>query len=199
MAAENLQLKNFMMTLQDWGITDVLLPFVLIFVIVFAILQKTKILGEGKKNYNVAVAVVVGLLVVIPHVTGKFPPNSDPVEIINNSLPQVSIFLVAIVFLLILLGVFGQDFVMIGVSMPGWITLFSILVILLIFGGAAGWWPDGFNQWLENAFGTESVAIVVMILVFGVIIAWITKESKEEDKTVLNRLGVDLSKLFGKK
>lgn len=196
MVSENFQ--NFIMKLDDLGITDVLLPFVLIFVIVFAILQKTKILGDGKKNLNVAVAIVVGLLVVIPHVTGKYPPNANPVEIIKDSLPQVSIFLVAIVFLLILLGVFGQDVVMLGVTMPGWITLFSILVILIIFGGAAGWWSDGFSQWLEDAFGTEAIAIAIMILVFGVIIAWITKERKEEEKTWLQKLGVDLDKLFKK-
>jgi len=196
MVSENFQ--NFIMKLDDLGITDVLLPFVLIFVIVFAILQKTKILGDGKKNLNVAVAIVVGLLVVIPHVTGKYPPNADPVEIIKASLPQVSIFLVAIVFLLVLLGVFGQDVVMLGVTMPGWITLFSILVILIIFGGAAGWWSDGFSQWLEDAFGTEAIAIAIMILVFGVIIAWITKERKEEEKTWLQKLGVDLDKLFKK-
>jgi len=39
-----------------------------------------------------------------------------------------------------------------------------------------------------------------MIVTFGIIIAWITSESKErEDRTVLNRLGMDFSKLFGKK
>lgn len=199
MAAQNLQLENFMKTLEGWGITDVMLPFLLIFVIIYAVLQKTKILGETKKNLNAAVAIVVGMLVVIPHVTGRYPAGSDPVEIINASIPQVSIFLVAILFLLILLGLFGQDQVMLGMAMPGWVTLFSLLVIILIFGGASGWWPNGFNDWLENVFGTESVAIVVMILVFGVIIAWVTKEGKEESKPMLNRMGIDMNKIFGKK
>lgn len=197
MGAQNLQLESFMRSLEEWGITDVMLPFLLIFVIVYAVLQKTKILGEGRKNLNAAVAIVVGLLVVIPHVTGRFPPNMDPVEIINKSLPQVSIFLVAIVFLLIMLGVFGQDFVMLGVSMPGWITFFSILIIVLIFGGAAGWWSDGFGQWLEELFGKEIIAIALMVLVFGVIIAWITSEPKEE-KSWLKRIGVDVDKIFKK-
>jgi hypothetical protein len=197
MAAYNLQFENFMRSLEEWGITDVMLPFLLIFVIIYAVLQKTKILGEGRKNLNAAVAIIVGLLVVIPHVTGRFPPDMDPVEIINQSLPQVSIFLVAIVFLLIMLGVFGQDFVMLGVSMPGWITFFSILIILLIFGGAAGWWANGFGQWLEELFGQEIIAIAVMILVFGVIVMWITSEPKEE-KPWLKRLGIDVDKIFKK-
>ena len=200
MAAESLQLEGFIRTLERWGLTDVMLPFLLIFVIIYAILQKTKILGETKKNLNVVVAVVVGLLVVIPHVTGRFPANADPVLIINDALPQLSIVLVAVIFLLILIGVFGQDYVFLGVSMPGWVTLVSLIVIVLIFGGAAGWWDSGLGQTLEDFFGTEGVAIFIMIITFGVIIAWITSDSKERDeRTILNRLGIDFSKLFGKK
>ena len=162
MAAESLQLESFIRTLDRWGLTDVLLPFLLIFVIIFAILQKTKILGESKKNLNVVVALVVGLLVVIPHVTNRFPPDADPVVIINEALPQVSLVLVAIIFLLILIGVFGQDMVMLGVSMPGWVTVISLGIILWIFGGAAGWWSNGFDQFLEEKFGSEAIAILII-------------------------------------
>ncbi|MBI2541475.1 hypothetical protein HYV80_02090 [Candidatus Woesearchaeota archaeon] len=200
MASEALQLEGFVRTLERWGLTDVMLPFLLIFVILYAILQKTKILGEGKKNLNVIIAVVVGLLVVIPHVTGRFPADSDPVLIINDALPQISIVLVAVVFLLIMIGVFGQDYVFLGLTMPGWITIGSLVIIVLIFGGSAGWWDSGFGQTLENFFGTEGVAIFIMLVVFGLIIAWITSDSKDrEDRTIMNRMGMDFSKLFGKK
>lgn len=200
MVAQDFRLEPFFRDLDRWGLTDVLLPFLLIFVIIFAILSKTKILGETKKNLNVVVAVVVGLLVIVPHITGRFPANADPVLIINDALPQVSIVLVAVIFLLILIGVFGQDFVFLGVTMPGWITLVSLIVIILIFGGSAGWWDSGFGTTLQNFFGTEGVAVFIMILTFGLIIAWVTGDSKErEDRTVLNRLGMDFSKLFGKK
>lgn len=200
MAAQELKLEFFFRDLERWGLTDVLLPFLLIFVVIFAILQKTRILGESKKNLSVVVAIVVALLVVIPHITGRFPANADPVVILNNALPQVSIVLVAVVFLLILIGVFGQDYVFLGVTMPGWVTLVSLVVIVLIFGGAAGWWDSGFGTTLENFFGTEGVAIFIMLVVFGLIIAWVTGDSKErEDRTILNRLGMDFSKLFGKK
>lgn len=198
MAAESLQLESFVRTLDSWGLTDVLLPFLLIFVIIFAILQKTKILGEDKKNLNVIVSMVVGLLVVIPHVTGRFPPGADPVLIINEALPQVSIVLVAIIFLLILVGVFGQDMVFLGVTMPGWITFISLGIIIFIFGDAAGWWESGVDDFLGNTFGSEALAIIIMLLVFGLIISWVTSESKDE-KAGLKRFGIDLDKLFGKR
>ncbi len=39
-------------------------PFLLIFLIVFAVLERTNILGEGKKQINAFVALVIGLLFV---------------------------------------------------------------------------------------------------------------------------------------
>ena len=200
MVAPGFQLEGFFRDLDRWGVIDVMLPFLLIFVVVYAILTKTKILGETKKNLNVIVAMVMGLLVVIPHITGRFPPNADPVLIMNDALPQVSIVLIAIVFLLVMIGVFGQDYVFLGVSMPGWITLVSLVIIILIFGGSAGWWTGNFGTTLENFFGTEGIAVFIMLITFGIIIAWVTHDSKDsEDRTTLNRLGMDFSKLFGKK
>ena len=53
MAFQSMELRGFIQTLESWGLTDVLLPFLLVFTIIFAILQKSNILGEGKKNFNV--------------------------------------------------------------------------------------------------------------------------------------------------
>ena len=197
MAASAFRPDEFARVLDRWNV-EVVLVFLLIFVIIYAILQKTKILGEGKKNLNTIVAIVVGLLVVIPHVTGRFPPYADPVIIIQDALPSISIVLVAIIFLLILIGVFGQEKVFLGLSMPGWIAFFSFAVVLIVFGGAAGWWSGYFGQTLEQFIGAESIAVVIMLLVFGIIIAWITSDSKEADeRSTMKRMGVDFSKLFG--
>ncbi len=43
---------------------DVILPFLLVFTLVFAILEKTKILGEGKRQINAIVSLVMGLLLI---------------------------------------------------------------------------------------------------------------------------------------
>ena len=193
MASAYYRLDNFAYLLDQWRI-EILLIFMLIFVIIYAILQKTKILGEGKKNLNVVVALIVGLLVVVPSVTGRFPPNADPVKIISDALPSVSIVLVAIIFLLILIGVFGQEQVFLGMSMPGWVAFFAFITIVIIFGGSAGWWSGYLGQNLENIFGTESIAIVIMLLAFGLVIAWVTSEPKQGS----GALTLDFSKLFGK-
>ena len=41
--ASLLNLEEFIITLDRWGLTDVLLPFLLVFTVVYAILQKAKI------------------------------------------------------------------------------------------------------------------------------------------------------------
>jgi len=45
-------------------LTNVILPFLLIFVVIFAILEKTKLLGEDKRNANLLVALIIGILFV---------------------------------------------------------------------------------------------------------------------------------------
>ena len=41
--------------------TDFLLPFALVFTLIFAILQKTKLLGDGKKQVDAIIGLVVGV------------------------------------------------------------------------------------------------------------------------------------------
>lgn len=197
--ANNLVLENFFLSLERWGVVDILLPFLLIFTIVFAVLEKTKILGMEKKNLNIIVSLVLGLSVIFAHVTNSIPITYDPVNIINSALPAVSILVVAIIMLLILIGVFAHDKIFLGLTMPGWIAFFSILAIIFIFGSAAGLWSNGVLSALEEFFGEDAISIVVMILVFGIIIAFITGEDSREKVGAFERLGINFKELFGKK
>ena len=85
------ELTQFMNNLESLGFYDVALPFILIFTLIFAILQKIKIFGENSKNFNAIIALSMALLVV---------RQVSIVEIMNQFLPQVS--LIALVFVVIL-------------------------------------------------------------------------------------------------
>ena len=50
--AINLEFQEVFKSLDRMGFTDVVLPFLLIFTVIFAVLDKTKILGEAKRNLN---------------------------------------------------------------------------------------------------------------------------------------------------
>ncbi|MEK6949152.1 MAG: hypothetical protein AABX34_02955 [Nanoarchaeota archaeon] len=189
--------ERFVGSLEKIGFVDVLLPFLLIFTVIFAVLEKTKILGEGKRNMNVGLAFVFALLVVVPHVTGKFPAGYDPVKVINAALPTVSLLVVAIISLLILIGVFAGDKLVFGMSSAGWIGLFSVIAIVFIFGSSAGWWQTGFLGWLEVVFGSDVVAVLIMILVFGIVIAFVTGGGSEEKVGAMGRIGSALNDLIG--
>lgn len=167
--------------LDHLGIVDVILPFIIVFTIVFAALQKSKILGKDSKKYNVVIALVMGLAVVIPHVTGMYPPNGDVVQIMNAALPNVSLVAIAFVMVMLILGIIGGDMNFAGTSLGGIAIVVAIVAVLLIFLAASNvfrtmpWWLD----WVRDPYVRE---LIVVILVFGIIIAFITKEDKDNAK-----------------
>jgi len=179
----------------DVGFMDVLIPFVIIFTIVYAILQKTMILGKDKKNFNVVLAASMGLIVVFGHVLSWFPENADPVNIMNKALPNVSILLVGIVMFLLLIGLLGGRATWMGGSLSGWVAIISIIIILYIFGNAAGWWGGGFwPDWLSFMNDDETIALIIIILVFGIVIWFITKEDRGDKQGF--RLFNDIGEFF---
>ena len=175
------------------------LVFILIFTIIFAVLDKTKILGEAKHNLNVGVALIFSLVVMVAHATGDIPEKHDPVIVISKALPQVSLIVVAVIALMILIGVFAHDRILLGLTAPGWVAIFSVVAIIFIFGSAAEWWTEGFIDWATNNFGEDILAIVVMILVFGIIIAFVTGGQEREEFGTWKKAGINLGKLFGGK
>lgn len=170
---------DLIIRLENMGLTDVLLPFVLIFAIVFAVLQRAMLFGEKRKNINVIVSLVIALLVVVPHVTGGYPVNADPVEIMNTAIPNVSLVIVGVIMLMILVGVFGVNVNIAGKSLGGIVALLSFAVIVFIFGKAAGW----FNTSLPPMFGflndPDTQALLLVLLVFGLIIWFVTGDDSE--------------------
>jgi hypothetical protein len=184
--------QDAIVQLYDIGFLDVILPFILIFAIVFAALRTTKILGDDKKIHTV-IAMVMGFTVVIPHALNMYPENMDAVNIINRSLPNVSIVLVAVLMVLVILGVFGTNVSLASSSLGVWVMIVSIIVVALIFGNSAGW-----PKWLSFMNDSTTRSIVIIILIFGVIIAFITGGDREtEGKRGMGKLMEDWGKSLG--
>ncbi|MFH1916597.1 MAG: hypothetical protein ABIJ21_05000 [Nanoarchaeota archaeon] len=119
--------------LENLGIMDVLLPFLLIYVLIFAILQKINLFKKGPHS-GIALALALG--VVIPHVMGRYPECWDVVVIINNAIPKISILLVAILaFLMIVVFVNGSSFVAKGM---GWALMAFIAYVTYVFLTSGG-------------------------------------------------------------
>jgi hypothetical membrane protein len=168
-------LGNVIGFLQKIGIYDVVLPFLLTFTIVFAILEKTKILGseeiEGKKytkkNLNAMVAFVIGFLVIA---SGKL------VEAITTVSANIIILLLLSVFFLMLVGTFFKSDEDVYLEKGFWRYLFMIIMfvgIVAIFLSAiktdAGIsWLDVMLNWISMFWTSTAVASIILII--GIIV-----------------------------
>ena len=169
--------QDLIFKLESLGFADVLLPFILIFTVIFAILQKTEVLGRGKKNFNVAISFVISLGVIIPHVLGTYPPSGDVVEIINQALPNVSVVIIGVLMVMLILGIFGKKWPEHNKISSG-VLILAIAVVAYIFGLAANWWAymPSWLYWINNP---DTQALLILILVFGIIVSYITKEDDQ--------------------
>lgn len=150
------------------GVYDVILPFLLIFTIVFAILEKTKILGTEKvgdkeitkKNLNSMVALVVAFLVIA---------STKLVAVVNEVMANVVLLLILAICFLMLVGVFfgSKEFTL--EKYPSWIKFFMILMflgIVLIFLNALDWLKYLLTL-IENWDAEWAVTIIFMIIILG--------------------------------
>jgi len=122
--------------------TEMLLPFLLVFVVTFAILQKSKILGDGKAQIDAIIGLVIGLLLI---------GVKQPREIIVGIMPWMAVGAAVILVFLILYGFVAGD--LSGKNTPDWMKvtfgilagLFTLAVVLYIsgFGNVVLGWISG--------------------------------------------------------
>jgi len=130
--------------LEQTGILNIFLPFILIFV-------------------------------------GRYPPESDPVLLINNVLPNISLIMLAVIAFMLIVGVFGHN-VKIGEkgTLTGIVMIVSALAVLFTFGIAANWFGQ-LPWWLRFLEDPSTQTLFIVILVTGIILAIITGGGKDGD------------------
>ena len=185
-------LGNVLEFFKELGVYDVVLPFILVFTIMFAILERSQIFGiEGtvkerpitKKNLNAMVSFVIAFMVVA---------SSKLVETITKVSSEIIVLLLLIVFFLMLIGTFRTyDEIKKGELLPtdkAWRTTFMFVIaisIIFIFLDAivaedGRTWLEIFWDWLSQFYTNAAVAAIVLIIVIIIFMVWITKESKSE-------------------
>ena len=164
------------------GLYDVVLPFILVFTIVFAILEKTKVLGTEKvgekdysrKNLNAMVAFVISFLVIA---------SSSLVSIITKVSSQMVILLLMSVLFLLLVGSFYKDAEG-GYLKGSWQIFFMVVMfvgIVFIFLGAV---DTGNGTWLEilwnylssnGAVGGDAIGAIILLVVLVLLMFYVIK------------------------
>ena len=167
-------LADFIRLFVESGIAGVILPFFLFFIILFAVFEKSKVLGQDKKSLNMAISIVIALIVVIPHLLGMYPEGWDVVEMFYLVLPYFAILFIGLICTVVVASMFGGEI--------NWKMIIAALIILelivpetLIFGFIfARYFPVQFNA----AVNSSVTAFLIMLLVFVVLVGFITKEEK---------------------
>jgi len=166
--------------LAEIGIFDVVLPFLLVFTIMFALLEKTKVFGTEKvgeteytkKHLNSLASFVIAFFVIA---------SSRLVEIITQISANVVILLLAGVFFLLLAGTFHQQKPE-GYFLEGaFKNIFMVIMfvgMVFIFLNAIETddksWLEWILDWLRDFGDNVSVAAIILVVVVVGAMYWIT-------------------------
>ncbi|MBW3001945.1 hypothetical protein KY338_02155 [Candidatus Woesearchaeota archaeon] len=156
--------------LQQWGILDVLVPFVLIFTIIFAVLQKISLFGE--KRYNAVIALAITLTAIVPHILGTYPPGMDVIAIMNASLPETVLLIVAVVLLMVMLGLIWGEWPEYS-TISGIAAIIAGLILVGIFVSNLVEIP--ILSWISP----EVQTLIIVLIVFGLIFLYVTWEKDD--------------------
>jgi len=158
--------------LRNIGFYDVILPFLLVFAMMFAILDKTLVLGsengKPKKQINSIIAFVIALLVI---------GSTRLIAVMNEAVSNIAMLLIVITFILVTISVFkaeGQYDLFQHPVLKGWIIFVVIAIIITIFFQALGWNLILWN-FLKNNISDAWVATLLFLVGIAVFIYLVTK------------------------
>lgn len=183
--------RTIFANLEGMGFFEIFLPFLLIFTLIFAILERVQILGQGKTRFNAIIAVILGLLAI---------RNPDVIGLIHRLLPNISIIIVSIVMVLLLVGIFlGRKYSGLTGGLMGLVVLVSIFLVLLSLGSdqlgvsMPYWLEDFFKNIGLDETGLSSLFIFIVVVV---VIAFIIGAAKRGgNKNPLKWIGDGLSEI----
>jgi hypothetical protein len=144
-------------------VTQVILPFLLVFVLVFAILDKIKILGEDRRQINALVSLAIDLI---------FVTFSKAVGIINQLIPFLVVFTIVILIFLMLWGFIAGNkeglSINNGIKIAGGIIIAVALIVAVIVVTGAG---DVFKSLFTGGSSSFIIETIVFLVIIGGAIA----------------------------
>ena len=160
-------------------LTKFVYPFLLIFFILFAILEKTKIFGDDKKQLNALISFVIGFIFV----SAVFPK-----EMVSNLMLFLAVAIVVVFVVLLLWGfVMGDGGLKIYENAPkglkigiGVIIMVAVIIAVLWAAGVnTGAFVDKlFNSSWSDAFWTNVFFVAMVAIALAVILGTGAKAAK---------------------
>lgn len=162
--------------LQHWIFAQFVLPFLLMFFVVFAVLEKTKVLGD-KKQINALVSFVIGLI---------FVGAAYQRGMVGNLVLFMTVALIVIFVLLILWGFFVQKEPVIeskNVKIAAAIVLVIAVIIAITWAAGIQWqaFEDTFNFLFDSgwsgSFWTNATFVLIIAIALAVVL-WTGAKAK---------------------
>ena len=146
--------------LQNELVVYVLLPFILVFAVIFGVLQKTEILGKGKKQIDAIVSFSIALILVA---------FLNYTQVIVQLSAFLAVSLIIILVFMILIGILYKpgEFTM----EKGYknaimaIAFVAVVIAVLIYTGSwdtvLSFFSGGTSQWVTNIIAIALIALAV--------------------------------------
>ena len=154
---------------------NVILPFILIFTVIFAILQKSQILGKGKKQIDAIVSLVIALIVI---------SFANAVGVITSLMPFLAVSVIVILVFLILFGMLhkeGEFSIHKGLRIAlGIVAGIAVIIAVLLSTGA---WDYIRYTWLFGANSSAIITNIVFLIIVAVAIVVVLWPSKKDEST----------------
>lgn len=151
---------------------EAILPFLLVFAIVFAILDKTKVLGDKKRQINAIVSLVIGLL---------FISFGQAVGVIIQLIPFLAVSLVVLlVFLLIWGMVYGEGKFDIHKDVKKAVGIIALIAVVIAMLWITDWWVWIYGLILAGSGGTIFLNVLFAVVIIAAV--WIVVASGKETK-----------------
>lgn len=165
----------------DWeaiGVFDYMLPFLLIFALIFGILSKLNLFGESNKKISGIISLAVGLMAL----------RFDVVPIFFADIfPRLGIALAAVLVFIILLGLFGDKNNRGLLNTLMWVS-FGVAVLIVLqstemFGGGIRSIFDLIPGWL--------IPFVILIVIIAIVTSSHKKDKPPIESFISKALGRD--------
>ena len=158
--------------LQSWIVTKFILPFALIFFILFGILEKTKVFGEDKHRLNALISFVVGLI---------FVGAVFPKLVVENLILFLTIAIVVVFIALLLWGFIVGSEPKVSGKLQGVVAGVVIIAVVIALLWASGVEGNVFDFLFRSSWSTEfwtnAAFIVVVIAAIVLVVSTAGKKS----------------------
>ena len=151
----------------------IIYPFLLVFTLIFAILQKSKILGDDKRQIDAIISLAIALIVV---------SFSWATGIIVDLMPFLAVSIVVLLVFMILFG-FVASTKDEGLKLPQWliwsffvlIVLFIVIVILVV----TGQWDYVYNSLFVGGQPSNILSNIFLLFIIGAALAVVFLSGKK--------------------